>query len=134
MGEKAQSSSSEAKMALLYWVRLQLEDYVAVHVLPEIQDFSRSWRTGIAFCLLIHRHDPSLLPSIFTDHIHRDTSERQICYDLLNLAFDLATTHMNIPRYLEPEDLTDVDYPHEPSVMLYVSAYYSAMSKQQQED
>ncbi|KAI9008901.1 hypothetical protein CLU79DRAFT_497229 [Phycomyces nitens] len=134
-GEKAQSSSSsEAKMALLYWVRLQLEDYVAVHILPEIQDFSRSWRTGIAFCLLIHRHDPSLLPDILTDHINRDTSERQVCFDLLNTAFELATTHMNIPRYLEPEDLTDVDYPHEPSVMLYVSAYYSSMSKQQRDD
>lgn len=40
----------------------------------------------------------------------------------------MAAEHMHIPRYLEPEDLMDVDYPHEPSVMMYVAEFYKVMS------
>ncbi|ORZ13311.1 calponin homology domain-containing protein, partial [Lobosporangium transversale] len=49
----------DAKQALLRWVRYQLEDYS--DVIPPIQDFHRSWRTGLAFAALIHRHDPEFL-------------------------------------------------------------------------
>lgn len=41
---------------------------------------------------------------------------------------------MGIPKYLEPSDLADVDYPHEPSVMMYVSEYYKVMSSAQSEE
>ncbi|KAF7726997.1 Spectrin beta chain, non-erythrocytic 1 [Apophysomyces ossiformis] len=131
--DKGSKNVSEAKLALLYWVRLQLEDYVAAHIIWPVQDFSRSWRNGLAFCLLIHKHDPTLIPDLFTTHMRCDISEKETWYKLLVMAFDLAATHMDIPKYLEPEDLTDVDYPHEPSVMMYISQYYSVMSKAQKE-
>ncbi|ORX45667.1 hypothetical protein DM01DRAFT_1410877 [Hesseltinella vesiculosa] len=130
--QQQHSSSSEAKLALLYWVRIQLEDYIAAHVIPTIQDFSRSWRNGLAFCLLIHRHDPELIPDLLTVKIKElDLSLKATWHQLLSLSFDLATQHMAIPRYLEPEDLIDVDYPHEPSVMMYVAEFYKVMSKVQ---
>ncbi|OAQ28872.1 hypothetical protein K457DRAFT_55597, partial [Linnemannia elongata AG-77] len=53
------NSMVDAKQALLRWVRLQLEDYS--DIIPPIQDFHRSWKTGIAFAALIHRHDPDIL-------------------------------------------------------------------------
>jgi hypothetical protein len=128
------STSAEAKVALLYWVRIQLEDYIAANLIPSIQDFSRSWRTGVAFCLLIHRHNPSYIPDLFSVHLAADLSEKATWYQLLKLAFDLATNEMGVQAYLEPEDLVDVDYPHEPSVMMYVSEYYKVMSKYQSEE
>ncbi|CAO3597562.1 unnamed protein product [Absidia cylindrospora] len=131
--DKQHTSSSESKLALLFWVRIQLEDYIAASIIPSIQDFSRSWRNGLAFCLLIHRHGSDLLPDLFSYHLKdADLSQKQTWRRLLALAFDLATEHMNIPRYLEPEDLADVDYPHEPSVMMYVAEFYKSMSSAQQ--
>lgn len=121
----------EAKLALLYWVRTQLEDYVQHHIMTTVQDFSRSWRSGLAFCLLIHRHDPDLLPTLFTEHM-KHASNKETWKILLNLAFQVAEKHMNIPKYLEPADLL-VEYPHEPSVMMYVSEMYKVMSKLQQD-
>ncbi|KAI9475995.1 MAG: hypothetical protein EXX96DRAFT_506832 [Benjaminiella poitrasii] len=121
----------EAKLALLYWVRSQLEDYVTHHILSTIQDFSRSWRSGLAFCLLTHRHNPDLLPTLFTDYIQY-ASQKETWHRLLTLAFDVAEERLKIPKYLEPADLL-VEYPHEPSVMMYVSEMYKVMSTYQQE-
>ncbi|CAO0799807.1 unnamed protein product [Mucor circinelloides] len=132
--DKHTSTSAEAKVALLYWVRIQLEDYIAANLIPSIQDFSRSWRTGVAFCLLIHRHNPAYIPDLFNTHLAMDLTEKNTWHQLLRLAFDLGTNKMGIQAYLEPEDLVDVDYPHEPSVMMYVSEYYKVMSKFQKEE
>ncbi|KAI9306228.1 hypothetical protein BJ944DRAFT_238935 [Cunninghamella echinulata] len=128
------SSASESKLALLFWVRIQLEDYIVANVIPNIQDFSRSWRNGVAFCLLLHRHNANIIPDLFSHHLKEaDLSQKQTWHRLLTLAFDLATEHMHIPRYLEPEDLVDVDYPPEPCVMMYVAEFYKVMSKLQKE-
>lgn len=126
------SSLTEAKAALLRWVRIQLDDYTP-HILGTIQDFSRSWRSGLAFCLLIHCHDPDLVPTLFDTYLHTTItlsheSSKEQWHDMLSLAFDTAAQQMNVPRYLEPEDLIQVDYPHEPSVMMYVTEYYRVMS------
>ncbi|KAI8640416.1 hypothetical protein BD408DRAFT_445187 [Parasitella parasitica] len=128
------SSTAEAKVALLYWVRIQLEDYIAANLIPAIQDFSRSWRTGVAFCLLIHRHNPAYIPDLFNTHLSADLAEKHTWHQLLRLAFDLGTNEMGIQAYLEPEDLVDVEYPHEPSVIMYVSEYYKVMSKFQRDE
>jgi hypothetical protein len=60
-----------------------------------------------------------------------DLNEKATWNQLLKLAFGIATEHMGVQAYLEPEDLVEVDYPHEPSVMMYVSEYYKIMSKYQ---
>ncbi|OAD78750.1 hypothetical protein PHYBLDRAFT_103163, partial [Phycomyces blakesleeanus NRRL 1555(-)] len=120
-----------SKVALLFWVRIQLEDYIAASIIPSVQDFSRSWRTGLAFCLLIHRHNPLLIPDILS---RTDSQDKAVWLELLTLAFDLASSHMGISNYLEPADLIDVDHPHEPSVMMYVSEYYKVMSSAQKNE
>ncbi|KAG0181957.1 hypothetical protein DFQ29_006354 [Apophysomyces sp. BC1021] len=128
------STAAEAKVALLFWVRIQLEDYIAANIIPTVQDFSRSWRSGLAFCLLIHRHDPILIPDLFTTHMKADFSEKQTWHTLLTMAFNLAASHLGIPSYLDPDDLIEVEHPHEPSIMMYVSEYYKLMSRTQRED
>lgn len=125
---------NDAKMALMYWVRIQLEDYIAADMLPSIQDFSRSWRTGLAFCLLLHRHDPMLIPDMLSTRIKADLTAKETWHDMLTMAFNIARDQLAIPQFLEPEDLIDVEYPYEPSVMVYVSEYYKVMSKAQRAD
>ncbi|KAI9021615.1 hypothetical protein CLU79DRAFT_816196 [Phycomyces nitens] len=130
-GNTNTSSATDSKVALLFWVRIQLEDYIAASIIPSVQDFSRSWRTGLAFCLLIHRHNPLLIPDILS---RTDSQDKSVWLELLTLAFELASAHMGISNYLEPADLIDVDHPHEPSVMMYVSEYYKVMSSSQREE
>lgn len=129
------STSAEAKVALLYWVRIQLEDYISANIIPSISDFSRSWRNGVAFCLLIHRYNPTFIPDLFSVYLNNvDLNEKSTWHQLLKLAFGIATDQMGVQPYLEPEDLIEVDYPHEPSVMMYISEYYKVISKYQQEE
>lgn len=60
-----------------------------------VQNFHMSWKDGLALCALIHRHRPDLLD------YHKLTKDRPL--DNLNLAFDLAEKHLNIPRMLDAE-------------------------------
>ena len=56
-----------------------------------------SWKDGLAFCALIHRHRPDLL----------DYSKLSKANPLanLNLAFDIAEKYLDIPRMLDAEGM-----------------------------
>ncbi|KAG0204199.1 actinin alpha 2 [Mortierella sp. GBA30] len=127
--KKGVSQQVDAKQALLRWVRLQLEDYS--DIIPPLQDFHRSWRTGLAFAALIHRHDPEFLPDFYTAILPLPFETADEWRTTLTLAFDIALHKMNIPRLLDPEDLIDVETPDERSLMIYVSEYYLVMTKHQ---
>ncbi|KAF9398476.1 Spectrin beta chain, non-erythrocytic 5 [Mortierella sp. AD011] len=132
-GKKKGTSQQQvdAKQALLRWVRYQLEDYS--DVIPPIQDFHRSWRTGLAFSALIHRHDPDFLPEFYTDILPMPFETPEEWRRCLTKAFEIAFEKMTIHRLLDPQDLVDVETPDERSVMTYVSEYYIVMSKYQME-
>ncbi|KAI8597242.1 calponin homology domain-containing protein, partial [Dissophora ornata] len=112
----------DAKQALLRWVRYQLEDYS--DVIPPIQDFHRSWRTGLAFAALIHRHDPAFLPEFYDDILPLPFETTDDWRKTLTLVFEIALEKMCLPRLLDPEDLVDVETPDERSMMTYISEYY----------
>lgn len=109
-----------AKEGLLLWCQRKTAPYKNVNV----QNFHLSWKDGLAFCALIHRHRPELL-----DYYKLS---RENPMDNLNLAFDIADKHLDIPRMLDPEDLVNTVKPDERSVMTYVSAFYHAFSGAQQ--
>lgn len=54
-----------------------------------------SWKDGLAFCALIHRHRPELIDY---SKLHRGDPLHN-----LNLAFDIAEKYLDIPRMLDPE-------------------------------
>jgi actinin alpha len=105
-----------AKEGLLLWCQRKTAPYKNVNV----QNFHMSFKDGLAFCALIHRHRPELLD-------YNKLSKDNPLYNL-NLAFDVAEKYLDIPRMLDAEDMVNSVKPDERSVMTYVSAYYHAFA------
>jgi len=103
-----------AKEGLLLWCQRKTAPYKNVNV----QNFHLSWRDGLAFCALIHRHRPDLLDY---SKLSKDNP-----LENLNLAFDIAEKYLDIPRMLDAEDLLNSEKPDERQIMTYVSCYYHA--------
>lgn len=109
-----------AKEGLLLWCKRKTAPYKNVNV----QNFHLSFKDGLAFCALIHRHRPELIDY---SKLSRDNALAN-----LNFAFDVAEKHLDIPRMLDAEDMVESVKPDERSVMAYVSSYYHAFSGAQQ--
>ncbi|VDL82358.1 unnamed protein product [Nippostrongylus brasiliensis] len=104
-----------ARDGLLLWCQRKTAPYNNVNV----QNFHTSWKDGLAFCALIHRHRPDLLDY---HQLHKGDPLHN-----LNLAFDVAEKHLDIPRMLDAEDMVN-SHPDEKAVMTYVSCYYHYFS------
>jgi len=101
-----------AKDALLLWCQRKTDGYKGVRV----QDFHLSWKDGLAFCALIHKHHPELIDF---DKLRKDKP-----LENLNYAFDVADKHLDIPKMLDAQDIVDAVKPDERSIMTYVVAFY----------
>ncbi|KAL6743755.1 hypothetical protein Aduo_016762 [Ancylostoma duodenale] len=118
--EEERGERKHAKDALLLWCQRKTAGYPNVRV----ENFTTSWRNGLAFNALIHAHRPELLnfnalnPN---DHIGN-----------LNNAFDVAEKKLEITRLLDAEDV-DTARPDEKSIITYVSLYYHHFAKQKTE-
>ncbi|KAI8144724.1 actinin-like protein [Fennellomyces sp. T-0311] len=111
-----------AKEGLLLWCQRKTANYNEVNV----RDFTYSWKDGLAFCALIHRHRPDLL-----DYNALDFSKP---HENTALAFDVAEKYLNIPKLLDVEDVCDIEKPDDKSVMTYVAQYFHAFSSQDKDD
>ncbi|XP_065210560.1 alpha-actinin, sarcomeric isoform X1 [Planococcus citri] len=103
-----------AKEGLLLWCQRKTAPYKNVNV----QNFHLSFKDGLAFCALIHRHRPDLIDY---NKLSKDNPLQN-----LNTAFDVAEKYLDIPRMLDPEDLINTPKPDERAIMTYVSCYYHA--------
>nr|XP_033794883.1 spectrin beta chain, non-erythrocytic 1 isoform X1 [Geotrypetes seraphini]XP_033794884.1 spectrin beta chain, non-erythrocytic 1 isoform X1 [Geotrypetes seraphini] len=105
-----------AKDALLLWCQMKTAGYPNVN----IHNFTTSWRDGMAFNALIHKHRPDLIDfdKLKKSNVH---------YNLQN-AFNLAEQHLGLTKLLDPEDIS-VDHPDEKSIITYVVTYYHYFSK-----
>lgn len=101
-----------AKEGLLLWCQRKTAPYKNVNV----QNFHLSFKDGLAFCALIHRHRPDLIDYA---KLSKDNP-----LENLNTAFDVAEKYLDIPRMLDPEDMCNTAMPDERAVMTYVSSYY----------
>ncbi|CAH8481739.1 unnamed protein product [Schistosoma rodhaini] len=109
-----------SKEALLLWCQLKTSGYRNV----DVQNFTTSWRDGLAFNALIHRHRPDLV----------NFDELSVNTPLQNLesAFIVAEKKLGISRLFDPEDIY-VQQPDEKSIVTYVATYYHYFSKMKSE-
>lgn len=102
--------------ALLLWCKAKTQGYPNVHV----ANFSTSWRDGLAFCALIHKHSPEIIDF---GSLSRDEPLRN-----LHIAFTTADRCLGIAKLLDPEDLL-VEEPDERSIITYLVTYYHYFSR-----
>jgi len=93
---------------LLNWCKDMTQGYKGVR----ITNFTTSFRNGLAFCALLHRHRPDLLD--FDSLSPHDIKVN------CKLAFDLAATHEGIPRLLEASDMVLLAVPDKLMIMTYL--------------
>lgn len=109
---------AELKKALLEWVNKKCDGYERVNP-PSVKNFHKDWRSGLAWCALIHRHRPELID--YQQCLGQSNAEN------LEQAFSVAEEHLGIPRLLDVEDV-DVEKPDDKSVMTYVMEYFNAFA------
>ena len=115
-GEKTRS----AKDALLLWCQIKTAGYHNVNV----RNFTTSWRDGLAFNAIIHKHRADL--------IQYDKLSKSNAIFNLNHAFEVVEREFGLVKLLDAEDVC-VDTPDEKSIITYVVTYYHYFSKLKQE-
>uniref|UniRef100_A0A6Q2YMS8 Spectrin beta chain n=1 Tax=Esox lucius TaxID=8010 RepID=A0A6Q2YMS8_ESOLU len=105
-----------AKEALLLWCQMKTAGYPNVNV----HNFTTSWRDGLAFNAIVHKHR--------SDLIEFDTLKRSNAHYNLQNAFNVAEKELGLTKLLDPEDV-NVDQPDEKSIITYVATYYHYFSK-----
>uniref|UniRef100_A0A8C8AM43 Calponin-homology (CH) domain-containing protein n=1 Tax=Otus sunia TaxID=257818 RepID=A0A8C8AM43_9STRI len=107
---------TSAKEGLLLWCQRKTAPYKNVNV----QNFHISWKDGLAFNALIHRHRPELIEY---NNLRKDDPVTN-----LNNAFEVAEKYLDIPKMLDAEDIVNSARPDEKAIMTYVSSFYHAFS------
>lgn len=112
--------TKSAKDALLLWCQMKTAGYQSVNV----RNFTSSWKDGLAFNAIIHKHRPDLIQ-------YDKLSKSNAIYNLNN-AFTVAEEKLGLTRLLDPEDVF-TDNPDEKSIITYVVTYYHYFSKMKAE-
>ena len=114
------AATRSAKDALLLWCQMKTAGFHNVN----IRNFTTSWRDGLAFNAIIHKHRPDL--------IQYDRLSKSNAMHNLNNAFDVADREFGLVKLLDAEDV-NVETPDEKSIITYVVTYYHYFSKLKQE-
>lgn len=92
--ETDNKETKSAKDALLLWCQMKTAGYNNVNV----RNFTTSWRDGLAFNAIIHKHRPDLIQF---EKLHRNNPIHN-----LNNAFNVAEDKLGLTKLLDAEGET----------------------------
>lgn len=116
--------AAKGKEALLIWCQKSTEGYKNV----DVKNFHTSWKDGLAFCAIIHKHEP-----VWIDF---DSLDPKNAAHNLGLAFDViilridekVAEQIGICPLLDVEDML-IEKPEPLSVLTYLSTFYLHFTK-----
>uniref|UniRef100_A0A674EDA9 Actinin, alpha 2b n=1 Tax=Salmo trutta TaxID=8032 RepID=A0A674EDA9_SALTR len=108
---------TSAKEGLLLWCQRKTAPYRNVNV----QNFHISWKDGLAFCALIHRHRPDLI----------DYAKLNKVSCVVFLLLYLSSVTLFCPS-VHTVDIINTPKPDERAIMTYVSCFYHAFAGAEQ--
>jgi len=114
-----EGTSGDVKEALMLWLKNKTAGYNNVL----IENFTKSFHDGMAFCALIHRMRPKL---VNFDGLNKSDKNGNLA-----LALNLAEKYCNVEKYLEPSDIPKLD---EVSMIVYLSDWYEGIALLQKQD
>ncbi|XP_043825610.1 smoothelin-like protein 1 isoform X2 [Dromiciops gliroides] len=100
---------------LLEWCRAMTRNYEHV----DIQNFSSSWSSGMAFCALIHKFFPDSF-----DYTALDPKKRR---ENFTLAFSTAENLADCAQLLEVDDMVRLSVPDSKCVYTYIQELYRSL-------
>ncbi|XP_007519631.1 smoothelin-like protein 1 isoform X2 [Erinaceus europaeus] len=103
------------KSMLLEWCRAMTRNYEHV----DIQNFSSSWSSGMAFCALIHKFFPDAF-----DYVALDPKQRRHNF---TLAFSTAEKLADCAQLLEVDDMVRLSVPDSKCVYTYIQELYRCL-------
>eukprot|EP00040_Diaphanoeca_grandis_P021131 m.112562 g.112562 ORF g.112562 m.112562 type:complete len:883 (-) comp28199_c0_seq1:135-2783(-) len=107
---------TSAKDALMLWCQRKTASYNNVNV----KNFHMSWKDGLAFCALIHKHRPDLIDYASL----RKDQPVENC----RLAMKVAEESLDMMAMIDPEDFGTGMKPDERAVMTQVAAFYKVFA------
>ena len=105
---------------LLEWAQRHTAGYPGVAV----RDFTRSWRSGLAWGALIAHFAPHALDFSTLDQRAATENDPAACRANLTRVFEVAKS-LGIPALLDVDDMVDLPVPEKLSVTTYTIGYYN---------
>nr|XP_056706810.1 smoothelin-like protein 1 [Euleptes europaea] len=107
--------ANSVKNMLLEWCRAKTRGYEHV----DIQNFSSSWSSGMAFCALIHKFFPDSF-----DYSALDPAKRR---ENFALAFSTAEKLADCAQLLDVEDMVHMSVPDAKCIYTYIQELYRSL-------
>ncbi|KAL8182896.1 UNVERIFIED_CONTAM: Smoothelin-like protein 1 [Gekko kuhli] len=107
--------ANSVKNMLLEWCRAKTRGYEHV----DVQNFSSSWSSGMAFCALIHKFFPDTF-----DYSTLDPTKRR---DNFALAFSTAEKLADCAQLLDVEDMVRMRVPDAKCIYTYIQELYRSL-------
>lgn len=119
--DEEDEASTDVREAVILWLKNRTQGYEGVVI--DDKQLAKSFHDGLAFCALIHKMRPKLIP------FSTLSAENKI--ENLTLALDTAAKYCNVEKYLEPTDIAKLD---ELGMIVYLSDWYYGIALLAQQD